>query len=268
MATTDSAAGPTEEEIGWAKSIKEAVEKDDKLKSLTDFEYMAHAIVAKDKTDKALKRIERMQAFREMYDIVGDGNVEDGMQRARAVVEAHPELFQSIGMDSKGRSVTYWQFDKFTANKVKTPEDWKAVMGGFFYFFHALQPNIGSIREGVVWVGDCKGVGWANFNMELEKRAGAFYSHCYPFRIKEMVMLDTPRIFSVFYGLIKVFLSKKVRSVVSMQPKAKYLETQKDVLTKDILPPSAGGTFLVDNFLTKTEELLKERFENAASFKL
>ena len=56
----------TEEEHGWALAIKEALLKEDEAlgKRITDFEYAHHAIIAKEKVDKAVRQHHNHRAFK------------------------------------------------------------------------------------------------------------------------------------------------------------------------------------------------------------
>ena len=261
---------PTEQEIGWARAIKEAVEKDDNLQPLTDYEYIQHAIVAKEKVHKALTRIQRMQTFRKTYAIPGEGTVEDATQRLENVCRLHQGLFLSMGQDTKGRTVWTGDFSKFHAKSLKTGQDWKDMMGSFYYIFQAMQHNVSSVRNGVVWVAHTHRVGWNNFSLELEKRAASFYSHCYPFRIQQMTMLDPPRVVHLMYALVKIFLSKKVQSVMVLTTLPQYQKTtlHPDTCPQHILPPSMGGTFPENDFVGTIQKRLTERLENSAQYQL
>ena len=61
-----------------------------------------------------------------------------------------------------------------------------------------MHADLDAIRKGIVFMADCEGMGWKNFSFEAEKRAAQFYQDAYPVRMKSIVMLDAPRIVSVF----------------------------------------------------------------------
>ena len=82
----------TEEELKWATAIKQAAESDASIQSdaLSDLEYLQHAIIAKENTDKALCRIKRLQDFKQRYGIKLDGSYEEGMRDMKQFQAAHP----------------------------------------------------------------------------------------------------------------------------------------------------------------------------------
>ena len=107
-----------------------------------------------------------------------------------------------------------------------------------------------------------------HFNFDMQKRWCSLYGKCYPLRIKEMVALDPPRVFSCMYALVKVFLSKKVQSVAVMTTTSRYAERIRTAFRDDILPPSMGGSFTEDQFVRAFESLMKRRLHYSAKFKL
>lgn len=259
----------TEQEKAWAIAIKSTVEADEKLDNLTDMEYLQHAIVAKEKVEKALKRVKRMQAYKKKYGIAKDGDdYEAGWKVIQQFFDQQPGMMTGIGIDTKGRLVSCFDYKKFMPKKVKTEEDWKIFMGAFFYMFQALQPNVAAIRDGTVWICDCKGMGWDNFSLEIEKRGAEFYSDAYPMRIKELAMIDAPKIINAMYNLIKVFLSQKIKDSMCFEKKESYFESRKGVYPADVLPEPLGGTANDELVAKRFQEYLKQRCDNIASFKL
>jgi hypothetical protein len=102
-----------------------------------------------------------------------------------------------------------------------------------------MQPDITSIREGIVMIADCEGVGWKNLSSQMEKHAAHLYQDAYPIRIKEMATLKPPSVFKVMCALCKPFLSKRVKEVLHMNGKVDELQSRIPI---DVLPTTLGGT--------------------------
>ena len=63
---------PTTQEVKWALRLKEKALSDEQIKPVSDFEYLEHAIIAKDNVEKGLNRLCKLQAFREEHGLQGD----------------------------------------------------------------------------------------------------------------------------------------------------------------------------------------------------
>lgn len=191
MEFTTDAMAPTPEEMQWANAIKKAA-LEAGLKRLSDFEYMQHAIVAKDKVDKALKRIRGMEKFREQYKVEGEGSVEEALRLFKEFNTRLPNFMLGLGMDHKGQGIQFAEYKTFHPKMLKTEDDWRLIMVLFFYLFNATQADLSAVRNGMRFAADCKGMGWKNFSLEIEKRFADFYQDAYPIRMKESAMLDAP----------------------------------------------------------------------------
>ena len=91
----------TEQEIMWAQAIKKAAQADPDINAdlILDVEYLQHAIVILGTTTdaqfdniakKALKRIRRLQEFKNSYGIKLDGSLEEGLRDLQTFQKAHP----------------------------------------------------------------------------------------------------------------------------------------------------------------------------------
>ena len=89
---------PTAHEVSWALAIRDAARKDPDIDAqrVTDLEFLQHAIVAKDKVDKAIRRIKRVQLFKTRHGIKLDGSYEDGMRDLKKYLDMFPGFFLSV----------------------------------------------------------------------------------------------------------------------------------------------------------------------------
>lgn len=88
----------TQEELQWALAIKKAAvaQTDIQAELVTDWEFWQHAFIAKNKVDKALQRIQRVQQIKLEYGIKLDGSPAEGMRDLKAFFAAHPGFFISL----------------------------------------------------------------------------------------------------------------------------------------------------------------------------
>lgn len=283
----------TEEECRWALAIRLAAAADPRIPdadSLTDFEYVQHAIVAKDNVGKALKRIVKMQEFKERYGIKLDGSVDEAARDLRAIDLQHPGLMMCLASckNNEGASpndeakvdpsshVVCVNFAQFLAKRMKTAESHAIVMRFFFYVMQACACNAASIRAGIYWLSQSDGIGLRNFSRESEDRRADFASHTYPLRFKLFVMLSAPWVARVLFQVIRVFMSPKMASRFHLtggnnKIQSDYLK-EKVGLPATALPTLFGGTLddkeggesMTQAILSK----LEERYENMDTFRL
>ncbi len=95
-----------------------------------------------------------------------------------------PGFLGAVGADNFGRNVQLCEYKAFDPTKLKGAEEWRTMMGAFYYLFQAMQADVESIRNGVVFAADCDKMGWKNFSFEVEKRAAELYQDAYPIRMK------------------------------------------------------------------------------------
>jgi CRAL/TRIO domain len=192
----------TEEETRWAWAIKEALDQDDSelASTITDFEIAHHAIIAKSKIEKGLKRIHRLDKFRKEHGIPPTREMEaqDAVQMIQRFEALCPGMVLAFNKEAtQDFYVSTYQYSAFLPDAIKTPEDWKTTFAAFYYIVDAHHPNIEAMRAGMVMITEVKGMGWKNFSLEMEKHAAKLYQDAYPVRIKAMVMLNAPKIFQV-----------------------------------------------------------------------
>jgi CRAL/TRIO domain len=257
----------TEEERGWALAIQEALLKQDEElgKRITDFEYLHHALIAKDKVDKALTRIHRLETFRREHGISTQVTAEDAMQVIRKFEASSPGMILSFGKQETTYLST-WNYSQFYPSKYnQDPEEWKNCFAAFYYLFDAMQPDVAAIRSGIVMVCEVEGLGWKNFSLEMEKHAAHLYQDAYPIRIQNMTMLHSRMVFKAMYALCKPFLSKKVKAAIVMNGKVEVVQEQ---YPKNILGTMHGGTQTTSEMEDEMIKGLKLRFANMETFKL
>ena len=265
---------PTEKEREWAIAIKHAAQEDAEIQEevVTDLEYLHHAVIAKDQVHKALKRIKRMQKFKDDYGIKLDGSYEEGMRDITAFLAAHPGFVLSLAVLPQDQSIVlccdYGNFQASSHHTRFDDENFAITLRGWFYFGQASQSNLAAMRAGVSTIVDVQGTSWRNFSLEMERRAAALYSHAYPIRIRQMVEMNCNIIVRAFFQFAALFQSKKVRERrVCCGHHRAFLASSR--YTPNVLPQVWGGELSPDDtVLPWLRKKLKERYDWEAKFAL
>jgi hypothetical protein len=260
---------PTPQELSWAQEIYKAARLDPEINvaRFIDLEILQHAIVAKDNVRKALKRMKRVQIFKETYGIQLDGSYDEGMRSLRTYLDLFPGFFLAVApLDDQGTHCLCAEWAKFVARRIKfDDESINVLIRGFFYLLQATQPNTAAIRAGMVYIGDTAGAGRANYSLKVEERVASVYSNAYPIRIKRTIFMNVPWIFRLFFKAWRFFVSKKV---YEGHVYTKDRESAIADFPKSALPVEWGGSIDQTAFLQRLDSNLKERYELAAKFKL
>lgn len=261
----------TEQELKWAHNIKEAALACPDISdatALTDFEYLQHAIVAKDCVDKALERIRRLALFKERYGIQRDGSLEEGLRDLVAFQAAHPGVLLAVEALPDGSFLTACSTGKFFTRDCKSEESIAITMRGFFYVLQACHSNIPALREGMISILDNKGIGWKNINIRIEENVGGLFALIYPAKVNKVVILNSTRTMRWLYKFLQLFLPKKISQRHAFYPdQSSYFEEAKQ-LGEKVLPAVWGGTVTHDDLQTSLRDKLQARYEMMETFKL
>ncbi|CAB9515744.1 expressed unknown protein [Seminavis robusta] len=251
----------TEEERNRALEIKAAVEADDRIRNLSDFEYVHYALTRKspEETMESLThRVYMMQCFREEYRI--QDTFEEGLELIHQYTQQQPGLVIDVQLlASSYNYLSVEDFAKFNPRAVKTHEDYRIFTGGSFYMLQARQPNFAAIREGMPSMVECEGASFANFDSHVTERyQHEFFLH-YPYKMKEVFLLNSPTVVNVFFALIKRFLSEETAKAFHLGHQVEGLEGQR--IDTFYNTPTR-------NMIRKVLEALQIRYKNQEEFSL
>lgn len=141
----------SQEEIKWATAIKEAAMADPDTaaaaEEMTGLEFVQHAIVSKDKVDKALLRIKRLQAFKNRYGIQRDGSYEDGVRDIIAFIQAFPGMLIGFSVATDGAQTICYDFARYKVRTIHTDEAYAVCMRSFFYTLQAADKRPNSVSQ-------------------------------------------------------------------------------------------------------------------------
>lgn len=253
----------TPKERGWTNELEAAIQNSQEDFKLSDFELAAHAIVAKENTELALKRIRRLAKFKETYNISNDMTVFQAIQLLHKFVHANPGFLQAFGVDTYHRHVLVFRLQalKYPPPFNHSEEDQFAAL---YYIFHALQPDLDAVRKGTIFVGDIDGVTRQYFSLGLFNGGRSLTKDAYPIKVKDFPCVSTPPRFSAVYAMCWPFFSTKLRQ--------KYVTCTAAQLQhhfpKSLWLQRLGGVMSETEVMEKIEENLKKRFENEESFRL
>lgn len=261
----------TREEVEWASRIKRAARQDPTINQavISDLEYLHHAIVAKDQVGKALKRLRNMQIFKESHGIQLDGSYAEAERDIKLFLTSHPDMMLSVaaGQDSHHMGVFCGNYSGLKVQRIQSEEAYCVLMRGMFYILQAGHANIAAMRAGSAMLLDLKGAGVSNFSLAFEERAAQLYSHAYPSRVVHIVNLRAPLIMRLLFNLIRYMMSKSVRQRVTHTAKLEEWLKQSPY-PATALPEAWGGTLPKDALYDTLLRLIRERYDNAAKFKL
>lgn len=251
-----------EQEIRWAVDIRHAVEDSHELQNRPDLEYAHHALVSRGNLNLALARIQGMQYFRDEYKI--HDTPEEGLQLLRQFFEKHPGFVLSVDYDrNHGHFVIVYDYAKRKPKAIDFPKDWRIHLGGFFYLFQAMQYNIVSMREGLVHICECEGMGWDNFSMEHVRRSFSdLYEH-YPLEHKEISWIRTPMVANLLHAFMKPLIRPETRQKFRVGCNFYGYEGRIDTIFN--IP---NASVAQENLLQKLRGYLQKRYDNEQTFRL
>jgi len=193
----------------------------------TDFELATHALIGKGNTQKALKRIRRLQQFKEFYRVPSfdcenafDNEFgEDHNEINEAVIEAvllcikkflmaYPEFIKTIGMDKHGRVTSVIRLRGLRWSRPPPFNHTESDrMRALYCLLNALQPTVEAVRRGTIWIADLGGVN--------ERPAQGFWEGCrkllkdsYPLRVEDIPVVRCPPVYSGAFAFTYPYWSR------------------------------------------------------------
>jgi hypothetical protein len=275
--TTDTTANndiPTEEEIQWALSIKRAAEKEAthvNAGKISDLEYLQYGIVTKGQTTKALKRIQRMQAYKKEYGIqLDDGSIEQAKRDLKTFYTVHDGLYLSLAALEDGTHVMSCDYHKACSFQ-NEGEGVKIRMRGLFYHLQACQPSIAAMRAGYTPLINFDTTTLSDLSVRHQRKVSQAISYAFPIRGRRMVLLNANAIIVAFWQIIKYFLSQKIRDrTVICGNHTEFFQSPSCIYPREVVPREWGGTFdsSRQSMIRVVEGKLEQRYALQAKFRL
>lgn len=194
----------TAEEAENALALKAKIIAAEDVDELSDFEIAQFAIVSKQDHGKAMARVRRLQELRRRYKV--GSSLEDAQASFAFIEDNSPGLCMGMGRTRNGCTALFTESKQFQRNgKVAGDEEGAAVFMSFVvHLLEACSSDLAAVRNGLVSVSLCHGVGWGNFNVEVERRGAEIYQDSFPIRMKAQYMLDPPFIMDAMMNIVKV----------------------------------------------------------------
>lgn len=252
----------TEQECRWALAIRNVVKEDEDLEKISDMEYAHHALLARGNVEQAVARIRGMQYFRQEYNI--KDTAEEGIQLLEQFMRKHPGFVLSVDYDAAhGHFIIVYDYAKRNPSAIDFPHDWRVHLGGFFYLFQAMQSNIVSMREGLVHICECEGMGWDNFSMEHVRRSFSdLYEH-YPLEHKEISWIRTPMVANLLHAFMKPLIRPETRRKFRIGCNFYGYDGRIDTIFN--IPTADAAR---ENLMRKLHGYLETRYHNQSVFRL
>jgi hypothetical protein len=250
----------TDEERVWVIALEDALRKTkEDFGKVTEFDIALHAIIAKDEPQKTIKRLRRLKRFKEQYNVRQDNTVYEAIKIVHDFLHQYPDFLQAFNQDKFGRWVIFFHL-KGLAQPGKGDERFIAL----YYIFHALQPDLDSVRNGTIWIGDFQDVTRQDI-LGMLNGGRALCRDSYPIKIKDFPCLNSPSVISTTFAVSRPFMSKCVKEVMAINCTVPMVQKH---FSKKLLSKALGGTQSQIEIMDILEENIKKRFENEELFRL
>ena len=258
---------PTQQEIAWAVAIKQAARQDTNIDAtvVSDWEFLQHAIVAKGSVLKSLQRLQRLQALKQRYGIIGDGSIAAFERDWKTFRRWYPGFLASVYQINDANQVDYgahvWcQNLRYAVNPSTVEEAYAVRCRILFYVLQASHGNLPAMRAGFYLFLNCDAVTWRNLNMEQDRRNKDLWGgKAYPVRLRRVYIWNLPVWARIFYYMVAILiLSPKIRKRIIMCSGMDHLwqvrcrlENEGDHWLTEHLAASWGGK-VPDHDITET----------------
>ncbi|CAB9504841.1 expressed unknown protein [Seminavis robusta] len=201
----------SEQELARAVDIKASVEADARLQNRSDFEYVQYALTAEleESLEQVLERIYLMQCFRQEYKI--HDNAKEGAEVVHKLSLLCPGVWLAVEHVSQQQNyMLVLDFAKLLPKEqIKTDDDLRTYLAALYYLQNSVLPNFVAIREGWTIMCECEGAGFGSFDAEFFDKIMHHLFKAYPKNQKDVFILNSPSVVSLWWGLWKRILTKE-----------------------------------------------------------
>ncbi|CAB9528152.1 expressed unknown protein [Seminavis robusta] len=249
----------TEEERQQALAIKAAVVAEEDLDEIPDMRYAQLAIIDGDDVETAVDRVRHFQLFKDEYQL--DDTAAQGSHVMRKFFNQHPNTVLSVSYNAiDGNYVYIYDQAKFNPNNIQTPDDWNTGLLYCYYPFQAMSPDLFSIRQGCVFVGECDGYDWTVMNVDVVRRLWDEVFAVYPMKICELKCFNSGVVANLLLSMLKPFFPKDLQRKINLGCQFEgRLDTFYAVPTWEVA---------AERTLEEISSFLQRRYTNEAQFVL
>lgn len=266
----------TEEERGWALTIKRAVEEDEELRNLCDLDYVQYAIVTGGDVQDSLRRMRGLQVFRQEYGI--NDTFDQALEMIRAFLTQQPGLLLAVdkaktasqqgGEDEDADAHLHYllvlDFAKINPKTIRLPRDKRDMLGAFYYLHTATVAHPTAIRNGLLFIAECEGMTFDNVSPDFVGTIWREFKVYFPLRLKEFSWLRAATAATVLFSLCKPFFPAEVQAKVNLGCEFDAFEGRLDELFLNRETPEEN----MEMTFRRAKRHLRERFQNAEAFRL
>ena len=251
----------TEEEWHRALDIRAAIEATPDLDNISDFMCAQYSICCGTDNTMAhiLERITTLQAFREEYGVLD--TYEDGCLYLKEIHALAPgkDLDFSFS-ECEGTYVFCHDTTKLDSTQFTTLKKLRAFMAYTYYMSASWNPDMDSIRKGIICISDCEAWDWRKKqDFKVFQKFFKEFLAVYPFN-GECRCYNTGLIANIMISLLRRVLPDEIRDTL----KTGY-KTDQALHTYYFIPNRESANH---RMFTKMAATLKKRFENEKSFNL
>jgi len=113
----------------------------------------------------------------------------------------------------------------------------------WFYFVGIFHDGIDSLRGGITFIEDLSGFGWKHFDIDFQKQMSSIWTDVFPVRLRRVLVLNPPVIFSAIMKICKTFMKGKLLDRFEVVDKVKDL---RQWIAEDQLSTAFGGSVQYD----------------------
>ncbi|CAB9500705.1 expressed unknown protein [Seminavis robusta] len=255
----------TAQERRQALNIKQAVQNDANIEiSVSDFWYAQLALVDGDDLEASLERVAKLQWFQQEYGGIEE-TVDCGVAVLREAMDMYPGLFLAFTFNNVTGSyalvIDFTKLHDKPGSKSRGRDGVLVVMKTLFFFFHAMQCDFESMRQGIALLLELDGFDWKkNFGSSLPRR---IYSECtsmYPRRLRQCKIFHAGLFGNLLFSMMKGFTPSHVHS--------KFDHAISPFGRLDALYQSPSVEVANDELVQRFKDALQRRFANEAAFTL
>jgi hypothetical protein len=258
----------TADEIQWAQQLKEIVERSPDLQNMNDLWIAQYALVSQGDLEEARRRIVATQTFQREFGV--DHSLEQGLEMFAQLLEQQRGLLLSLDVDNVTmEGLHIMDQAKLNPNAaLSSPQSWKVLMVGFYYYFYIVQPTIATVRIGHYTMSDFGNFDWHNLSMELSTCSNAEMLRLYPIKYTKFLAFNTNGIANIMFSLTKNIFPKSMIDSVQLGCRVPMTEDENvpRPLSEMYLQPSLEQSN--ERMRARARELLLLRAKNEAHFRI
>lgn len=204
----------------------------------------------------------KLVAFKARYKI--RDTTQDGIFFLSLFQKILPNYLMDVSyLPSEERYTLSFDYAKLLPGNVKEDDDYRIFMGGAYYIAVAVQSNISAIRNGVLELSECEGMGMANLDFAFEEKFCREFFLVYPVEIRETNWVHPPKAAIMLFGIFKRILPGTLTDGYKLMNSFEGYEGRIDKLFTTPTPEVAQQALL-----KRIEIYLTERFHQQQTFSL